>query len=124
MLHACLHWKIGLGTVKYVAYLAHRDGIFPIFPKHWPAGPAHFSHRRTSSGQYISSFNGLHGPVKGMLGHQISNSAGPNDDKSQYVLFARAPAQHLGSFRADLLLCTARCQSESDLSIKHTDVSV
>ena len=39
-----------------------------------------------------------------MSGQQISNSAGPNDDKSQYVLFAGAPAPHLGSFRAVLLL--------------------
>ncbi len=39
-----------------------------------------------------------------MSGQQISNSAGPNDDKSQYVIFAGAPAPHLGSFRAVLLL--------------------
>ncbi len=39
-----------------------------------------------------------------MSGHQISNSAGPNDDKSQYVLLARAPVPHLGGFRAVLLL--------------------
>ena len=39
-----------------------------------------------------------------MSGQQISNSAGPNDDKSQYVVFAGASAPHLGSFRAVLLL--------------------
>ena len=39
-----------------------------------------------------------------MSGHQISNSAGPNDDNSQYVFFARSPVPHLGSFRAALLL--------------------
>ena len=72
--------------------------------KHWPAGPAHFSDRRASSGQYILSFTGLYGPPTYMSGHQISNSAGPNDDKSQYVLFARAPVSHLGSFRAVILL--------------------
>ena len=72
--------------------------------KHWPAGLAHFSDRRTSSGQYILSFTGPYGPVKDMSGHQISNSAGPNDDKSQHVLFTRAPAPHLGSVRAVLLL--------------------
>ena len=72
--------------------------------KHWPAGPVHFSDRRASSGQYISSFTGPYGPPRYMSGQQISNSAGPNDDKSQYVLFAGAPAPHLGSFRAVLLL--------------------
>ena len=72
--------------------------------KHWPAGPADFSDRRASSGQYISSFTGPYGPPRYMSGQQISNSAGPKDDKSQYVLFAGAPAPHLGSFRAVLLL--------------------
>ena len=67
-------------------------------------GPAHFSDRRTSSGQYILSFTGPYGPPRYMSGHQISNSAGPNDDKSQDVLFARVPAPHLGSFRTVLLL--------------------
>ena len=67
-------------------------------------GPLHFSDRRASSGQYILSFTGPYGPPKYMSGHQISNSAGPNDDKSHYVLFARAPAPHLGSFRSVLLL--------------------
>ena len=67
-------------------------------------GPAHFSDRRTSSGQYILSFTGPYRPPRYISGHQISNSAGPNDDKSQDVLFARAPAPHLGSFRAVLLL--------------------
>ena len=70
----------------------------------WPAGPAHFSDRRTSSGQYIWSFTGPYGPPRYMLGQQISNSAGPNDDESQYILFARAPVPHLGSCRAVLLL--------------------
>ena len=72
--------------------------------KHWPAGPVHFSDRRASSGQYILSFTGPYGPPRYMSGHQISNSAGPNNDKSHYVLFARAPAPHLGSFRSVLLL--------------------
>ena len=67
-------------------------------------GPAHFSDRQASSGQYILYFTGPYGPPRYMSGHQISNSAGPNDDKSHYVLFARAPAPHLGSFRAVLLL--------------------
>ena len=65
-------------------------------------GPAHFSDCRLSSGQYILSFTGPYGPPRYMSGYQISNSAGPNDDKSQYVLFARAPAPH--RFRAVLLL--------------------
>ena len=47
-------------------------------------GPVHFSDRRTSSGQYISSFTSPYGPPRYMSGQQISNSAGPNDDKSQY----------------------------------------
>ena len=72
--------------------------------KHWSAGPAHFSDGRASSGQYILSFTGPYGPPRYMSGHQISNSAGLNDDKSHYVLFARAPAPHLGSFRVVLLL--------------------
>ena len=58
--------------------------------KHWPAGPAHFSDRRTSSGQYILYFTGPYGPPRYMSGHQISNSAGPNDDKSQYTFRAGA----------------------------------
>ena len=73
--------------------------------KHWPAGPTHFSDRRTSSGQYILSFTGPYGPPRYMSGHKISNSAGPNDDKSQRIFFARAPVQHLGSTFA-----TARSQ--------------
>ena len=72
--------------------------------KHWPAGSAHFLDRRTSSGQYILSLTGPYGPPRYMSGHQISNSAGPNDDESQYILFARAPVPHLGSCRAVLLL--------------------
>ena len=72
--------------------------------KHWPAGPAHFSDRRTSSGQYILSVTGPYGPPRYISGHQISNSAGPNDDNSQCVFFARSPVPHLGSFRAALLL--------------------
>ena len=55
--------------------------------KHWPAGPAHFSDRRTSSGQYILSFTGPYGPPRYMSGHQLSYSAGPNDDESQYNTF-------------------------------------
>ena len=72
--------------------------------KHWPAGPAHFSDRRTSSGQYILSVTGPYGPPRYMSGHQISNSAGPNGDNSQCVFFARSPVPHLGSFRTALLL--------------------
>ena len=30
--------------------------------KHWPTGPAHFSDRRASMGQYIVSFTGPAGP--------------------------------------------------------------
>ena len=47
---------------------------------------------------------GPYGPPRYMSGHQISNSAGPDDDKSQDVFFARARAPHLNSFRAVLLL--------------------
>ena len=56
-------------------------------------GPAHFSDRRTSSGQYILSVTGPYGPPRYMSGHQISNSAGPNDDNSQYVFFAPTSRQ-------------------------------
>ena len=34
--------------------------------KHWPASPAHFSDRRTSSGQYILSVTGPYGPPRYM----------------------------------------------------------
>ena len=87
--------------------------------KHWPAGPAHFSDRRTSSGQCILSFTGPYGPPRYMSGHQISNSAGPDDDKSQDVSFARAPAPHLGSFRADLLL--QRDASVARVGVRHVN---
>ncbi len=52
-----------------------------------------------------------------MSGHQISNSAGPNDDKSHYVLFARAPAPLFGSFRAVLLL--QRDASVARVGVEH-----
>ena len=87
--------------------------------KHWPAGPAHFSDRRTSSGQCILSFTGPYGPPRYMSSHQISNSADPDDDKSQDVSFARAPAPHLGSFRADLLL--QRDASVSRVGVRHVN---
>ena len=87
--------------------------------KHWPAGPAHFSDRRTSSGQYILSVTGPYGPPRYMSGHQISNSAGPNDDNSQYVFFARSPVPHLGSFRAALLL--QRNASVSRVRVGHVN---
>ena len=87
--------------------------------KHWPAGPAHFSDRRTSSGQYILSVTGPYGPPRYMSGHQISNSAGPNDDNSQCVFFARSPVPHLGGFRAALLakFATARRQRVTSPSL-------
>ena len=87
--------------------------------KHWPAGPAHFSDRRTSSGQCILSVTGPYGPPRYMSGHQISNSAGPNDDNSQYVFFARSPVPHLGSFRASLLL--QRDASVSRVRVGHVN---
>ena len=89
--------------------------------KHWPAGPAHFSDRRASPGQYILSFTGTYGPPIYMSGHQISNSGGPNDDKSQYVLFARAPVPHLGSFRAVLLLQRDACVTR--VGVRHVNHS-
>ena len=48
--------------------------------KHWPAGPMHFSDRRASTFCLSLARTGH----LDMSGHQISNSAGPNDDKSQY----------------------------------------
>ena len=111
-------------------FQANQQGCRPYgSPRHkrWPAGPGHFSDRRTSSGQYILSFTGPYGPPRYMSGHQISNSAGPNDDKSQYVLFVRAPVPHLGSFRAFLLLQRDASVSRvgvGHVTIKHTDVSV
>ena len=102
----------------------HRNRIIyrcPCSPrhKHWPAGLAHFSDHRASSGQYIISFTGPYGPPRYMSGHQISNSGGPNDDKSQYVLFARAPVPHLGSFRAVLLL--QRDASVTRVGVRHVN---
>ena len=61
------------------------------------AGPAHFSDRRTSSGQYILSFTGPYRPSRYMAGHQISNSAGPNDDKSQSMYFSRGRPPHISA---------------------------
>ena len=91
--------------------------------KHWPAGPADFSVHRTSSDPGILSFTGPYGPVKYMSDHQISNSAGPNDDKSQFVLFARRPP-HISAVFAQSFCYSetpAWCESESDdLSIKRT----
>ena len=80
---------------------------------------SHFSDRRTSSGQYILSVTGPYGPPRYMSGHQISNSAGPNDDNSQYVFFARSPVPHLGSFRAALLL--QRDASVSRVRVGHVN---
>ena len=98
------------------------DNISPQH-KHWPAGPADFSDHRTSSGQCILSFTGPYGPVKDMSDHQISNSAGPNDDKSQFVLFARRPP-HISAVFAQSFCYSetpAWCESESDdLLIKRT----
>ena len=104
-------------TSKSCITIMHRH----CSPRHkrWPAGPGHFSDRRTSSGQYILSFTGPYGPPRYMSGHQISNSAGPNDDKSQYVLFVRAPVPHLGSFRAFLLL--QRDASVSRVGVGHVN---
>ena len=45
--------------------------------KHWPAGPAHFSDRRTSSGHNIVSFTGRGGPPSLMSGQKIKNNGGP-----------------------------------------------
>ncbi len=85
-------------------------------------GPAHFSDRRTSSGQYISSFTGPYGPSIYMSGQQISNIAGPKDDKSQYDFPPHISAVFAQSF------CYSEKpewrESESGMSIKHTDVSV
>ena len=90
-----------------------RDSNVSPRHKHWPAGPAHFSDRRASSGQYILSFTGPYGPPRYMSGHQLSNSAGPEDDKSQDVFFARARAPHLGSFRVSPFTTTGRQRGAS-----------
>ena len=45
-------------------------------------------HKRWPAGQYSLSFTGPYGPPRYMSDHQISNSAGPNDDKTQYVVLA------------------------------------
>ena len=68
------------------------------------------------------SFTGPYGPsryMSGGSGHEISNSAGLNDDKSQYVLFARATVPHLGSFCTVLLL--QRDASMSRIGVGHVN---
>ena len=47
-----IHW------VDWREIIRQRSSYSPRH-KHWPAGPAHFSDRRASSGQYILSFTGL-----------------------------------------------------------------
>ena len=82
--------------------------------KHWPAGPAHFSDRRTSSGQYILSFTGPYGPprfqialARTMTNHSIFVfRAGARPTSRQYFCYSEKPAWR-----------------ESGMSIKHTDVS-
>ena len=92
------------------------------------AGLAHFSDGRASSGHYILSSTGPYGPPRYMPDNQISNSDGPNDDKSQYVIFAQASAPHLSSVRTVLLLPrearAPRGASRTCQSSTHTDVSV
>ena len=102
--------------------------------KHWPAGPAHFSDRRASSGQYILSFTGPYGPPRYMSGHQISNSAGPNDQialartmMNHSIYFSRGRLSHISAVVAQSFCYSetpAWRESESGMSIKHTDVSV
>ncbi len=61
-----------------------------------------------------------------MSGHQISNNAGPNDDKSQCVGFAETPPHISAVFVQSFCYSEmpAWRESESGMSIKHTDVSV
>ena len=89
----------GLKSIYQIKNSLFAVSMYSPRHKHWPAGPAHFSDRRTSSDQYILSVTGPYGPPRYMSGHQISNSAGPNDDNSKYVFFARSPVPHLGSAR-------------------------
>ena len=70
------------------------------WPIHYKKGPSNFS----DMGPWAHTLLFLGNTLRYMSGHQISNSAGPNDGKSQHVLFARVPAPHLGSFCAALLL--------------------
>ena len=78
-------------------------------------GPAHFSDRRTSSGQYILSVTGPYGPPRYMSGHQISNSAGPNDDNS--VCIFRAVARPTSRQLSRSPFATARRQRVASPSL-------
>ena len=59
-----------------------------------------------------------YGPPRYTSGHQISNSAGPNDDKSQYVLFVRAPAPHLAVFAQSF---SPFCYSVAPVRVGHVN---
>ena len=111
--------KYAADSILNTLLILHKQLLSGISALDISTGPLHFSDRRTSSGQYILSFTGPYGPPRYISGHQISNSAGPNDDKSQYVLFARAPVPHLGSFRAILLL--QRDASVSRVGVGHVN---
>ena len=111
--HRNFHWEMRNHKNKLTTML-HLFSALDI-----STGPLHFSDRRASSGQYILSFTGPYGPPRYRSGHQISISGGPNDDKSQYVLFARAPVPHLGSFRAVLLL--QRDASMTRVGVRHVN---
>ena len=87
--------KYAADSILNTLLILHKQLLSGISALDISTGPLHFSDRRTSSGQYILSFTGPYGPPRYISGHQISNSAGPNDDKSQYVLFARAPVSSL-----------------------------
>ena len=77
-------------------------------------GPAHFSDRRASSGQYILSFTGPYGPPRYMSGQQISNSACANDDKS-VCTFRGGPCPTSRQFSCSPF-ATARRQRGASLS--------
>ena len=79
--------------------------------KHWPG--ALFR----PPGQYILYFTGPYGQPRYMSGHQISNSAGPNDDKSHYVLFARPTSRQFSRSP----FATARDTSVTRVGVGHVN---
>ena len=94
--------------------------------KHWPAGPAHFSDRRTSSGQYISISLARTGHLdmcraskfQIVLARTMTNHS---------VYFSRGSPPHISAVFAQSFCYSetpAWRESESGMSIKHTDVIV
>ena len=88
--------------------------------KHWPAGPAHFSDRRASLGQYIWSFTGPYEPPRYMSGHQISIVlARTMTNYSMY--FSRGRPSHISAVFAQFFCYVQRDASVSRVGMGHVN---